>query len=159
MRRFKQQLSHKEILEILEKATNGVLSLIDFNGLPYGVPLSFVFDGKDSIFFHCAKEGRKIDCIKNSSHACFTIIDRDEIRPFEFTTYFRSVIVEGEILPLDVQQEIVDALRLLSTKYSPGIDCELEIEKGIGRVLVLKFEIKSFSGKEAIELTRQRTPN
>ena len=45
---------------------------------------------------------------------------------------------------------------VLSKKYSPGIDCDPEIEKGINHVLILKLEIESISGKEAIEMTRQR---
>ena len=41
-----------------------------------------------------------------------------------------------------------------SAMYSPGMDCEPEIEKGINRVLILKLEIESLTGKEAIELSK-----
>lgn len=156
MRRFKQQIPEAEAKDILKKATNGVLCLIDYDNRPYGVPMSFIFDGEKSIYFHCALSGRKIECIKYNPNACFTIIDQDEIRPEEFTTYFRSVIVEGNINILEERTEMVTALRLLSAKYSPGIDCEPEIEKGIERVLILKLEIESITGKEAIELTKSR---
>lgn len=156
MRRFKQQVPETEAKEILKKATNGVLCLIDYSNRPYGVPMSFIFDGDRSIFFHCALKGRKIDCIKHNPNACFTIIDQDEIHPEEFTTYFRSVIVEGNVRIIEERNEMIEALRLLSTKYSPGINCEPEIEKGIERVAILKLEIDSITGKEAIELTRKR---
>lgn len=159
MRRFRQQLPEDEVFKILIRATNGVLSLIDVEGHPYGVPLSFVYDGDNSIYFHCALTGRKIDCIRNNPSACFTIVDQDEIQPEKFTTFFRSVVVEGKIKILDDRQEMIDSLRLLSKKYSPGIDCESEIEKGLGRVLVLKLEIASAIGKEAIELTAARNHN
>ena len=156
MRRSKQQISYKEAKEILERATNGVLSVIDSDGKPYGVPMSFIFDGENSIYFHCALSGRKIDCIRNNPCCCFTVIDQDEIHPDEFTTYFRSVIAEGSISIVSEKEKIIEALRMLSTKYSPGIDCEPEIDKGINRVLILKMLIDSLTGKEAIELTRQR---
>lgn len=155
MRRFRQQIPEAETKEILRKATNGVLSLNGIDGRPYGVPMSFIYEG-NSIYFHCALEGRKIECIKLNPNACFTIIDRDEIHPEEFTTYFRSVIVEGIIKMLEDRNEIIESLRMLSTKYSPGIDCEPEIENGLNRVLVLKLQISSISGKEAIELTKTR---
>lgn len=156
MRRFKQQIPEEEVDKILREATNGVLCLADDDLRPYGVPMSFIYDGKDTIYFHCALEGRKIDCIRLNPNVCFTIINKDEIHPEKFTTYFRSVIVEGKISILADRQQIIEALRLLSTKYSPGIDCEPEIEKGIDRVMILKLEIDSLTGKEAIELTKLR---
>lgn len=156
MRRSKQQIPEKEALQIMKNATNGVLSLMDSNGYPYGVPMSFIFDGDNSIYFHCALTGRKIDCIRNNHHCCFTIVDQDEIHPDEFTTYFKSVITEGTISIIEDKDKMIEALRLLSSKYSPSIDCESEIDKGINRVLILKMKIESISGKEAIELTKQR---
>lgn len=156
MRRFKQQIPESDAKEILKKATNGVLCLTDYNDRPYGVPMSFIYDGDRLIYFHSALAGRKIECISHNSKVCFTIIDQDEIHPEEFTTYFRSVIVEGNINIIEERNEIITALRLLSTKYSPGIDCEPEIEKGIERVLILKLEIESITGKEAIELIKSR---
>ena len=156
MRRFKQQIPESDAKEILKKATNGVLCLTDYNDRPYGVPMSFIYDDDRSIYFHCALAGRKIECINHNSKVCFTIIDQDEIHPEEFTTYFRSVIVEGNINIIEERNEMITALRLLSVKYSPGIDCEPEIEKGIERVLILKLEIESITGKEAIELIKSR---
>lgn len=156
MRRFKQQIPKEESKKILLEATNGVLCLIDYDNKPYGVPMSFIYDGDRSVYFHCALSGKKIECIKYNPNACLTIINSDEIHPEEFTTYFKSVIVEGTISTISDKQQMIEALRLLSTKYSPGIDCEPEIEKGINRVLILKLEIKSITGKEARELTKIR---
>lgn len=156
MRRFKQKLTEEEAKEILKKATNGVLSLVDENKKPYGVPMSFIYDGDNNIYYHCALTGRKINCIKSNPFVCFTVIDKDEIHPEEFTTYFRSVIAEGKISILTDKEQLIKCLTLLSTKYSPGIDCEPEIEKGLNRVSILKLEIQSITGKEAIELTRRK---
>ena len=156
MRRSRQQIPKEESKEILRKATGGVLCLTDCGDRPYGVPMSFIYDGDSAIYFHCALSGRKIDCIRHNPNACFTIIDRDEIHPEEFTTYFRSVIVEGTISFLTDKQQMMDALRLLSAKYSPGMDCEQEIENGIDRVLILKLKIDSITGKEAVELMEKR---
>ena len=156
MRRFKQQIPEEEAKEILKTATNGVLCLTDYDERPYGVPMSFVYDGENAIYFHCALSGRKIECIKHNPNACFTIIDKDEIHPEKFTTYFRSVIVEGIIRIIEDRKEMIEALKLLSTKYSPGINCEPEIETSINRVRILKLEIDSITGKEAIELIRER---
>ncbi len=43
MRRSAQELSVKETVRLFEEGTSGVLALIDSDGLPYAVPLSYVF--------------------------------------------------------------------------------------------------------------------
>lgn len=154
MRRSRQQLSDTEAKSILLNATHGVLSLSGADGKPYGVPMSYIFDGMKSIYFHCAKEGRKLEYIRHSPLACFTVVEQDEIHPEEFTTYFRSAIAEGKLSVIEDRESMTNILKELSGKYSPGIDCEAEIEKGIGRVLILRFDIDSLTGKEAIELTK-----
>jgi hypothetical protein len=52
------------------------------------------------------------------------------------------------------QQE--SALRLLAQKYMPNIDPTSEIAKYADKVLILKLSIERMTGKEAIELTKQR---
>lgn len=47
-------------------------------------------------------------------------------------------------------------MRMLGEKYSPGIDSTHEIADALDRVAVLRLDIESLTGKEAIELTRRR---
>ncbi len=51
----------------------------------------------------------------------------------------------------------IAALRQLCDKYSPGIDPEAEIARFIKTVCIVRIDIDSVNGKEAIELTRART--
>ena len=165
MRRNKQELAHDECVRILEKATAGVLSLIGDGGYPYGVPLSHVYkDG--SLFFHSALTGHKIDAIRAEEKCSFTVIEKDEVHPDEYTTYFRSVIAFGKIHIIEDEEQRLGALRSLGEKFNPG-DHE-GIEKEIGKhltpdnrlqhVLILRMDIDHLSGKEAIELVRARKP-
>ncbi len=55
MRRFKQQLSTAVAEKILESGTNGVISLVDQDGSPYGVPISYAYDGKGHIYFQIGR--------------------------------------------------------------------------------------------------------
>ena len=155
MRRFRQLLSDDSTKEILSEATNGTLSLIDSDGSPYGVPLSFVYDGDSHIYFHCAPTGHKIDCIEHCPDCSFCVIGQDKIMPAEFTSYFRSVIVKGTIRRMTETDEIIKGLHLLCEKYSPGIDPTHEIEKFLNHVAVLRLDILSMTGKESIELVKQ----
>ena len=58
MRRIRQQISREECVEILQRATSGVLGLHGDDGYPYTVPVSFVWQeggtGLGIIGFHCA---------------------------------------------------------------------------------------------------------
>lgn len=156
MRRFKQLLPEIDVKTILTKATNGVLSLIDQEEGLYGVPLSFAYDGEGHIYFHSALTGYKIDCISLDSRCSFCVVDQDLIVPEEFTSYFRSVIVKGNIHIVSDSEEIKKGLLLLCDKYSPGIDSDSEISKCLNHVIIMRLDIESMTGKEAIELVRER---
>lgn len=156
MRRFRQRLPEAETAEILRSATNAVLSLVDTDGMPYGVPISFVWDGVDTIYMHSASEGRKIDCIHHSGRASLCVVAQDHVVPEEFTTYFKSVIASGEIHIVDDEKDKTAGLCLLGEKYSPGMDSSDEIAESLGHVAVLRMRLSSIVGKEAIELTRRR---
>lgn len=156
MRRFKQSLSEQSSQEILNNATNGVLSLVDSGGEPYGVPISYAYDGDRCIYFHSAVNGHKIECIEAGGRCSFCVVGQDMIMPEEFTTYFRSVIVKGTIHIVTARDEMMKGLLLLCEKYSPGVDPDAEISGCISRVAVLRLDIDSITGKEAIELVRKR---
>lgn len=154
MRRFKQQLDNNEVLRILKSATSGVLSVIDEDGYPYAVPLSFVYtDGK--IYFHSAKAGHKIDAVKNCGKATFCIIDKDDVQPEKYTTFYRSVIAFGNVKIVAEADEAMLAINALGDKYYPDHNAELqaEIEKFKSAFSIIKLDIEHITGKQAVELT------
>ncbi|HJJ39074.1 MAG TPA: pyridoxamine 5'-phosphate oxidase family protein [Methanocorpusculum sp.] len=156
MRRKAQALSSEICEEILSKNTAGVLSLSGDDGYPYGVPLSYCYE-KGKLIFHCAKTGHKIDSVRRSSKASFCVIDKDEIRAEEYTTYFRSVIVFGEIRIVNDADEKRKLLDFLAKKYNPNDTDEHRskvIERESAAVCILEMTAEHLSGKEAIELTR-----
>lgn len=66
MRRFKQELNETECKKILKNEVRGVLSVIGDDGYPYGLPIDYWYDEiENRIYFHGAKEGHKLDAIKN----------------------------------------------------------------------------------------------
>ena len=156
MRRFKQMLPVEDTKQILSESSNGILSLVDSDGQPYGVPVSFAYDGEGRIYLHSAPAGRKIDCIAYESRCSFCVVAKDHIVPDEFTSYFRSVIVQGKIRTVTDHEELMKGLLLLCDKYSPGIDPTSEIARCISHVVVLCIDIEYMTGKEAIELVRMR---
>jgi len=157
MRRAKQLLPVDVSEAILRTRTSGVLALQGEDGYPYAVPLSYVFwDGK--IYFHSAKSGHKLDLIQANEKVSFCVIDQDQIVPEKLTTYFRSVIIFGRAGIIQDEQEKQKALELLAAKYSPGYEKEsqMEIQKQWKALCVVGIEIEHMTGKEAIELVRDR---
>ena len=157
MRRKRQQLSEKESIGILQKATAGTLALLGDNGYPYAVPISYVYaDGK--LYFHSALSGHKIDAIRNFDKASFCVIDKDDVRPEKYTTYFRSVIAFGCIHIIEDEHEKLETARLLGDRYNPNQEEALqkELEKGLSRMLMIRFDIEHLTGKTAIELIKEQ---
>ena len=157
MRRKRQLLSDDESIGILQKATAGTLALLGDNGYPYAVPISYVYhEGK--LYFHSALAGHKVDAIKKCDKASFCVIDKDDVQPEKYTTFFRSVIVFGRIHIIEDDKEKLAMARMLGNRYNPNNDESLqkEIEGGLSRMLMIRFDIEHLTGKEAIELVRQR---
>ncbi len=157
MRRKRQQLSNEESIGILEKATSGTLALLGDNGYPYAVPISYVYhDGH--IYFHSALNGHKVDAIRKYDKASFCVIAKDDVKPEQYTTFFRSVIAFGHIHIIEDETEKMETARMLGNRYNPNDDEHLqkELESGFSRMLMIRLDIEHLTGKEAIELTRQR---
>ena len=157
MRRKHQQLSEAESVGILQKATSGTLALLGDNGYPYAVPISYVYHG-GKLYFHSALSGHKVDAIRQCDKASFCVIEQDDVQPKKYTTFFRSVIAFGRIHIIEDEAEKLSTARMLGNRYNPNDDESLkkEIESGLSRMLMIRFDIEHLTGKEAIELVRQR---
>lgn len=158
MRRKNQVLSREECLAVLERGTSGVLAVHGDDGYPYAVPLSYAYeDGK--LWFHCARQGHKLDSILRDPKVSFCVVDRDQVVPLEYTTYFRSVILFGKARVLEDPTEIRAALEKLALRYAPEdseTHRETMLEKDLSAVVMVEVAVEHLSGKEAIELVRSR---
>ena len=155
MRRKKQELAQEECVKILNKGTSGVLAVSGDEDYPYAVPLSYVYHDL-KIYFHCAKEGHKLDAIGRNDKVSFCVIDQDRVIPEEYTTYFRSVIAFGKARKIEDEEEKRKTLEILAVKYSPDQEgLSKEIDGQLKRVTMVELSIEHMTGKEAIELVRE----
>ena len=158
MRRKRQALSKEACEAVLASCTCGVLAVSGDDGYPYAVPLSYVYeDGK--FFFHCAKSGHKLDAIDRNHKVSFCVVEKDEIVPEEYTTYFRSVIAFGQIRRLEDDTEKRAAIEKLAARYAPDDSAENRasaIDKEWAPLCMLELDVEHMTGKEAIELTKKR---
>ena len=157
MRRSAQALDGGACVEILERGTSGVLAVAGDGGWPYAVPLSYAFDG-EKLYFHCAREGHKLDAIRREARASFCVVDRDDVKPAEYTSYFRSVIIFGRVRVLEDEAQMRAAIELLARRYFPEDSAENRrraIEREWAGLCMLEMDIEHMSGKEAKELARE----
>ncbi|MBD5512005.1 MAG: hypothetical protein HDR08_12255 [Lachnospiraceae bacterium] len=159
MRRGKQALRTAACEEVLKRGTAGVLAVAGDDDYPYAVPLSYVYDaGRQVIYFHSALSGHKLDAVQRNSKVSFCVVDKDNVMPKEYTTYFRSVIVFGTIRILEDSGEKYHAIEALALKYAP--DDSREGRDGVigdgTRFCMLELKIEHMSGKEARELSRHK---
>lgn len=155
MRRFRQELSESESIDILKRGKVAVMAVAGDDGYPYAVPVNYVYD-EGCIYVHSASEGHKIDALKREPKCSVCIVDKDDVVPEKFTSYFRSVIAFGEAEFIASEEVKIRALRLLCEKYSPGLDPTNEINKSLKAVTIIRIQLKRITGKEAIELSRKK---
>ena len=151
MRRKDSELSLESTCEILESNNYAVVSLIDAEGMPYGVALDYIYK-EDCLYFHGAKEGRKADAMKKNPRACAVILGETKVIPNRFGREYVSAVAEGPITLIDDPEQKRKVMRWVVERNSPDY---LEkgyavVEKLLERVLIYKMEIEKLSGKHGL---------
>ena len=164
MRRKDREITDKsEIMKIIEKCDVCRLALSQ-NNVPYIIPMNFahdIIDSKPVIYFHCAKEGKKIDIIRENSAACFELdcsLKVVVVNSKHYTMEYESVIGSGNVFIVEDNkiEEKQKALSLLIKKYSPENAGELSsddyfTDEMLNSVTILKLMIDDFTGKQNIK--------
>lgn len=149
LRRKDKKMDDISTIEVLNTSEVGVLSTMGENGYPYGIALNYIFHD-DKIYFHCAKEGHKLDNINYHDKVSFTVYKDVNVIGEALTTHYKSVVVFGKAKIIESNQEI---LLLLINKYA-NIDNDLArkmIEKEINVTGLVEIEIQHISGKIGIK--------
>lgn len=151
MRRFKQQMTDDECIALLERAPRGVLAVLGDAGYPYTVPLDFLYaDGH--LYFHCAREGHKLDAIRRCNKVSFSVLNEGTKEPDSWWYHFDSVVCFGRITIIDDPTHTDTLLRQIGAKYFPqGYDLEDDMQKNAPRAFVLDLKIEHLSGKHVRE--------
>ena len=150
MRRQDRAMAGPESLRLLQDGEYGVLSTVDEYGQPYGVPLNYVYMN-DSIYFHCAMVGHKLNNILVNEKVSFCVVGRTEVLPSEFSTGFEGVLAFGTASAVE-GEERSQALLGLAGKYCADYldEAPAYIEKFDKQTKVVRFQVKQITGKAKI---------
>lgn len=170
MRRKDREMSAEFGLEVIDRARYGIVSMVNKNNEPYGIPLSIVRDGS-TLYFHSAKEGEKVKILETNPKVSIAFVGNTKIPENYteeelseiardkskakllisnvFTTEFESAIVRGKVKLVENEEEKIKAMRLICEKYTPSKMeyFPLAIEAGLGRANVYKVEIQEITAK------------
>jgi nitroimidazol reductase NimA-like FMN-containing flavoprotein (pyridoxamine 5'-phosphate oxidase superfamily) len=151
MRRKDKEITDRQLIsDIISKCQVCRLGLA-CNHTPYIVPVSFGYDG-DAIYFHTAKEGKKIDYIAANSSVCFEFehgvqVLPDGSSPCKWSFSFQSVIGYGNVHELTAPAAKAEGLHRIMAQYSNrrwafG-------DKSLDTIRVWKITIDSMTGKQS----------
>jgi uncharacterized protein len=147
LRRKDREITEEAARQLFREGECGVLSTVDQDGQPYGVPLSYVYRDQ-CIYFHCALIGHKLDNMVTNPRVSFCVVGKTKILPDKFATEYESAIVFGRATEV-LGAERENALLWLLEKYSPEDQEEGKsyIEQQGRATKVLKITIDHVSGK------------
>ena len=153
MRRFKQQITHEECVEVLKGAKRGVLSVIGEDGYPYGLPVSHWYNEADGkLYFHGAKAGHKLDAIKACDKVSFCAMDEGYTEGDDWALNIKSVIIFGRIRFFSYEEEPEKVREIcvgISSKFTENPDKYADDEiASVGRnVLCFEITVDHMTGK------------
>jgi uncharacterized protein len=148
-RKDKEITGKKEIRSIIEKAQVCRLAMTQ-GAKPYLVPLCFGITG-NTLYFHCAREGKKLNIIKKNPHVCFEFETGVELVPSEIACKigmkFQSVIGFGRARIVEDKKEKLKGLCAIVRHYSKA-RCEFPPEL-LEKTLIFRVEINKMTGKKS----------
>ena len=147
MRRSDREKGPDDITRILLNGEYGVLSTIGENGYPYSTPISYTYLN-DSIYFHSARVGEKLDNIAYNEKVCFCVVGRAEVLPKEFSTEYESVVVFGKASVVEDEEKRNVFISLID-KYSKDYMKEglAYLDRAIANTTVIKITVDRITAK------------
>jgi nitroimidazol reductase NimA-like FMN-containing flavoprotein (pyridoxamine 5'-phosphate oxidase superfamily) len=151
MRRAEKEIVDKSVIDkILTEAEIIRLAMVD-EGNPYLVAMNYAYaDG--FIYMHSAKEGRKIDILKQNNKVAFQVDTGVELVLEEEAcscgTKYLSVFGTGKAIFIEDKVEKIKALDAIMSKHTGKTVFEYT-EKMLEKTLIIKVKIEAMTGKKS----------
>lgn len=153
MRRTDRELTKtEEINDILNSGKIVQIAFVDKDE-PYIVTMNYGYvleNEKIRLYFHSAHEGRKIDCIKNNPHVCFSISICDPFiageKACNYGIKYRSIIGYGTMRIVESDEERLNGLNVLMKQYT-GKDSWQYDDEMLKKTTVSCLDVEKITGK------------
>ncbi len=153
MRRSEREISEKvEIEEIIRTSDVCRIALSD-NNIPYIVTMNFGYtnEPEQTIYFHCANKGRKLDMIRKNNYVCFEMDTNHRLYSgtsgCDWGMNYSSIVGYGTITVITDENEKKEGLNCLMEHYG-GVQEYSYNEKILEKTTILKLKILEIAGKK-----------
>ena len=148
IRRSARALAEDQAREILARAEHGVLATVGAGGWPYAVAVNHVLSG-DTLYFHCALEGHKLENIAHEERVSFCAVPSATVLPHALSTLYESAVFFGRAAVVTDPAEKRRALELLAVRFCGAVTPEAEntIATDGPRTAVVRVRIERITGK------------
>lgn len=147
--RKNREISSEECVHLLKTEKRGVLSVLGDNDYPYGMPMNHFYNEVDGrIYFHCGKEGHRLDAIKKHNKVSFCVYDEGYRNEGEWALNIKSVIVFGKIEIVNDMDIIIDISTKLCHKFTQDEEyIRKEIKAYAHETIILQLTPEHVCGK------------
>lgn len=154
MRRQDREITdYKHMLKIMSDCDCCRLGFNEEGGA-YILPLNFAYDDTDEglfLYFHGAREGKKLELIKAQGQAGFEMDTKHELaassNPCACSYLYQSIIGKGEVALVEDAEEKAAALKLIVKRYT-GRAAESIPSAALDKTAVIRLKITQWSCKE-----------
>lgn len=121
------------------------------NEEPYLVTVNYAFD-RDSFYFHCANEGKKLDFLKKNNKVYGQILDDRGYITGECNYNYATVQFTGEANVVDNEEEKYSAFELMIAQLEsePEKVKKKLLSRKLAGVTIIKIKVEKFSGKKYV---------
>ncbi len=159
IRRKEKAIENKEeMIAILEGSKYITIAMCE-NNLPYLVTLSHGYDrNKNCIYFHCAREGKKVDILSKHSTIWGQAIEDHGYAEGSCDHLYATTQFKGNVTFVEDMTEKEHALGIMINSLEPDPKAVIEeqiTEKSVQQVHIGRIDIEYMSGKKSKEVIIQ----
>lgn len=155
MRRKEREVAEAGRMDAIIRACDCLRLGFADGGAPYIVPMNFGYARKEGVptfYFHCAREGRKLDLLSACPRVGFELDTGHHLQVHEeacgFTFHYQSVIGSGDIALVEDAAEKREALQQIMAQCTGRADWTFP-DPAVERVAVLRLRVAEMTGKES----------
>ena len=150
MRRKEKQITDRTVIESIIRRSSVCRLALSEDNRPYIVPLCFGY--KDhTLYFHSAREGKKLDILRKNNNVCFELdIDYEIVEAenaCEWGIKYRSVVGFGRASFLEDPESKRRAYDIIMQHYAGR--SFVYAEAALKNTAIIKVEIERMTGKHS----------
>jgi nitroimidazol reductase NimA-like FMN-containing flavoprotein (pyridoxamine 5'-phosphate oxidase superfamily) len=165
MRRNDREIKDQKALKRLLSYSKYFVLSMSAGDDPYAVPLGYVYDERGNvIYFHCAREGKKMDFLRKNPKAWGVIVLDQGIMECTCVNLYASAMFSGRVEFVQDKTEKTMVMNLFAEKLSRDVSgVKQRLQKIFGgegsaieKVVFGKIVIDELTGKRSTEMTAEK---